>query len=314
MSASFRALAALVVFFAALYHTAIGGVLRAGARSAAGARIDVRPLSYYFPPLGASEPALGALAGTRPPGPETAFGRALQEALTQLPADEATSVKAALAARGFHSPTEQKLELAARVLVAETGCDDSATFFFLCGVALARFAKARGGAAARDDSVETLASELPPGACPQSSAALVAMTLLTAYRLHSPLQRPALVSSPFGPRLHPLSGEEKFHAGIDLAVADGTRVLAAGPGEVARAGNVSGFGGYVSIAHGHGVVSSYAHLSRWSVAPAEHIALGQKIADSGHSGAVTGPHMHFVVQIGGAPNDPLRVVVLNPER
>ncbi len=307
-----QAFAALLTLWAALYHTAVGSVLRIGAHTLTHWHFDARPLTYYFPPLGAQEPAVRALAKSSAPGAELAWGRALSEALASLPDGEAKSVQAQLAARGLHANNEHQLQLAARVIVAEAGSEDAGALTFFCGDPLTRFARERALAENHDGSVEALFAALPPGACDEGSAALLTMTLLTAYRLRWPLPQNAIVTSPFGPRLHPLLGEEKFHAGTDLSVPDATRVLAAGSGVVMRAEVENGFGGYVSLAHGHGVSTYYAHLSHWQVYPKEQVKIGEGIATSGHSGAVTGPHLHFGVEIGGSPVDPLRVVAAPP--
>ncbi len=107
------------------------------------------------------------------------------------------------------------------------------------------------------------------------------------------------VASPFGPR------GGRFHEGIDLSAPEGARVGASVPGRVAFAGWHDGFGQLVTIAHGHGVVTMYAHLSRIEVHAGERVSADAEIGRVGHTGRATGPHLHFEVRLRGASVDPL---------
>jgi murein DD-endopeptidase MepM/ murein hydrolase activator NlpD len=106
------------------------------------------------------------------------------------------------------------------------------------------------------------------------------------------------VTSPFGTRA---AGN---HAGLDLRAAIGTPVQAAAAGVVQFAGVQSGYGNIVTVDHGGGVVSKYAHLSSILVGPGQPVAAGQTIGLSGDTGNVTGPHLHFEVTVNGVPVDP----------
>lgn len=111
-----------------------------------------------------------------------------------------------------------------------------------------------------------------------------------------------IVSSLFGTRDgHP-------HQGIDIAVPDDTPVRAAAAGEVVYAGSrLRGYGHLVMLRHDgllDGLVTIYAHNSKLLVQEGQRVARGQIIARSGHSGHVTGPHVHFEVRANGAPTDP----------
>ena len=104
----------------------------------------------------------------------------------------------------------------------------------------------------------------------------------------------------FGPR------GNRFHSGIDYPGATGTPVAAAGSGRVAYAGWAAGGWGYlVTIAHGAGVRTMYAHLSRVGVRVGQRVTGGQRIGRMGASGHATGPHLHFEVRLRGAAVDPL---------
>jgi murein DD-endopeptidase MepM/ murein hydrolase activator NlpD len=117
-------------------------------------------------------------------------------------------------------------------------------------------------------------------------------------RLVRPLGGP--VGDPFGPR------GARFHAGVDFPAASGVGVAAAGPGYVSWAGwRAGGWGRLVVIAHGGGVRSMYAHLSRVEVRVGEHVGAGFEIGRVGSTGDATGPHLHFEVRVRGAAVDPL---------
>jgi murein DD-endopeptidase MepM/ murein hydrolase activator NlpD len=121
------------------------------------------------------------------------------------------------------------------------------------------------------------------------------------------LQRPVdgILTSGFGWRVHPITGQRRFHAGVDLAVPTGTPVRAAAHGVVTAAGWRGGYGLAVVIDHGAGLTTLYAHLSEIGVPPGAHVTAGQVIGAVGSTGASTGPHLHFEVRVHGAPRDPL---------
>ena len=108
-----------------------------------------------------------------------------------------------------------------------------------------------------------------------------------------------VVSSGFGFREHPLEGKVLFHYGTDFAVQDGTNVLAFADGTVAEAGEITGYGNCVVLAHADGWTTLYAHCGSLLVKAGDSVALGDKIALSGHSGNVTGPHLHFELRHRG---------------
>lgn len=113
------------------------------------------------------------------------------------------------------------------------------------------------------------------------------------------------ISSQFGWRMHPILKKRKFHSGIDLAVPSGTSVKAADTGKVIISGWNGGYGNFITIDHGNGISTSYAHNSRLLVKEGEMVLKGQEIAKSGNTGLSTGPHLHFEVRINGAPVDPI---------
>lgn len=95
------------------------------------------------------------------------------------------------------------------------------------------------------------------------------------------------------------------HEGVDIAVPTGTPVRAAAPGRVVFAGWGGGYGYLISIDHGSGVVTRYAHNSRLVVRVGQRVARGQIVAYSGNTGNSTGPHVHFEIRYRGRAVDPL---------
>ncbi|MGN7762011.1 murein hydrolase activator EnvC family protein [Paenibacillus sp. 22594] len=118
----------------------------------------------------------------------------------------------------------------------------------------------------------------------------------------------ARISSPYGVRTHPVTGEVgKMHTGTDFAVPQGTDIHAADSGTVIVAEWWSGYGYTVVIDHGGGVWTLYGHIREGGikVSVGDRVSRGQTIAESGATGRVTGPHLHFEVRIDGKPVDPM---------
>lgn len=108
-----------------------------------------------------------------------------------------------------------------------------------------------------------------------------------------PLPFPAVFSSGFGWRDHPVSGDRRFHRGVDLAAAYGTPVVAAFSGKVEMADWMDGYGMTIIITHGNSTQTLYAHLSEIFVKPGDQIEQGSLIGRVGSTGLSTGPHLHF---------------------
>jgi murein DD-endopeptidase MepM/ murein hydrolase activator NlpD len=96
-----------------------------------------------------------------------------------------------------------------------------------------------------------------------------------------------------------------MHEGIDIAVPEGTPILAAASGTVILAGYTGGYGNYTCIDHGSGLSTCYGHQSGYAVSSGSSVTQGQVIGYSGNTGSSTGPHLHFEVRINGAAVDPL---------
>ena len=114
-----------------------------------------------------------------------------------------------------------------------------------------------------------------------------------------------VVTSEFGNRRDPFTGERRGHTGMDLAVPTGTSVRAALPGTVTVSTyNRGGYGYYVMIDHGSGLSTLYGHNSQLLARVGQTVEAGDVIALSGSTGRSTGPHLHFEVRINGERTNP----------
>lgn len=112
------------------------------------------------------------------------------------------------------------------------------------------------------------------------------------------------MTSEFGWREHPIEGGEKFHCGVDLKADTGTPVLAFASGTVDYIGESDIYGQYLQLRHSNGVTSFYAHCSKLCVQQGQKVAAGEKVAESGATGEVTGPHLHFEMKKDGVRLNP----------
>ena len=111
-------------------------------------------------------------------------------------------------------------------------------------------------------------------------------------------------ASGFGYRLHPIYQTEIFHKGMDFACDIGTPIYATANGVVKSARYESGYGHIVTLDHGYGYETRYAHLSSMEVEDGQRVVRGEVIALSGNSGRSTGPHLHYEVLLRGSHVNP----------
>jgi len=112
------------------------------------------------------------------------------------------------------------------------------------------------------------------------------------------------LSSAFGIRMDPITGEERHHNGLDIAAPEGTPIGAMDDGVVTFAGENGSFGNLVVIEHQDGRVSRYAHCSEVWVEPGARVRAGEDIAAVGSTGRSTGPHLHLELLENGEHLDP----------
>ncbi|MDK9785134.1 M23 family metallopeptidase [Vibrio sp. B172a] len=113
------------------------------------------------------------------------------------------------------------------------------------------------------------------------------------------------ISSLYGERNHPILGVRKLHKGIDLVCRIGDPIISPADGVVETTrSNKRGFGNFLTVRHGYGFTTSYAHLSKFKVRSGEFVRKGDEIATCGNSGNSTGPHLHYEVRFLGQLLDP----------
>lgn len=112
------------------------------------------------------------------------------------------------------------------------------------------------------------------------------------------------VTSGFGYRISPFTGKRAFHSGLDISSRMKTPIIAPADGVVTFRGVQGGFGRMIVINHGHGIVTRYAHLSKYNVKVGQKVKRGDNIALLGNSGRSTGPHLHYEVLLSGVPTNP----------
>ena len=132
--------------------------------------------------------------------------------------------------------------------------------------------------------------------------------------LQWPLPVAGTITSQFGHRVDPITGEVSSHTGTDIACAEGTPILAAADGTVTVANSLDSWGGsygyYIQIDHGGGLETLYAHCSSICVTTGQQVQVGQVIGYVGHTGRATGSHLHLEVSVDGNRADVLRYFTL----
>jgi len=119
------------------------------------------------------------------------------------------------------------------------------------------------------------------------------------------------IGSRFGYRIDPINGRQKMHAGLDITAPPGTPVRAPADGIVSFAGWDDQFGKLVSVDHGYGVLTRYAHNSQIFVQVGQKVSRYDVIAAVGSTGRSTGPHLHYEVRVNGIAVNPANYVLDN---
>ncbi len=110
-------------------------------------------------------------------------------------------------------------------------------------------------------------------------------------------------------RNHPILHVARAHEGLDVSAPMGTPIEAPANGAVVQAGWEAGYGNTVTIDHGYGIVTKFAHASRILVTVGDKVERGDRIALVGATGLSTGPHLHYEVHVNGRPVDPRRYIL-----
>ena len=128
---------------------------------------------------------------------------------------------------------------------------------------------------------------------------------------HLPSIKPTegYISSGFGRRLHPVIKKMQFHSGIDLRTSEGLPILAPADGRVFQSAKRGGFGKTITIDHGYGIQTFYAHCSESFVSEGQPVKRGDVIGRVGHTGLTTGAHLHYEVHEHGVPKNPLNFIL-----
>ena len=156
-----------------------------------------------------------------------------------------------------------------------------------------------------------MAACLAPGCARGKEVELQTFPTDTALRSSTPSIWPidggrCRISSPYGMRVHPVTGKRKLHSGIDLAASEGTPVLATADGAVISSECQRGYGNIVILRHGADFETAYAHLRKRLVLVGEKVLRGKCIGQVGRTGNATGPHLHYEVRVHGKTTDPKR--------
>ncbi len=112
------------------------------------------------------------------------------------------------------------------------------------------------------------------------------------------------ISSDFGIRISPFTGEKTSHMGLDIAAPIGTPILAPADGVVIFTGAKEGFGNFIMIAHGYGIVTCYGHNSSNMVLPGQKVQRGEQVGTVGATGLTTGSHLHYELYVNGKAINP----------
>ena len=136
------------------------------------------------------------------------------------------------------------------------------------------------------------------------------INLLSIYKdalQNIPLKPPMehyYVSSPYGPRKHPVTGKYRMHHGIDLAGTWQENISVSADGTVVFAGYHGSFGKVIRIKHNYGIMTTYGHLAKINVRRGDLVSEGQIIGKMGRTGKVKGAHLHYEISVNGKSQNP----------
>jgi murein DD-endopeptidase MepM/ murein hydrolase activator NlpD len=167
-----------------------------------------------------------------------------------------------------------------------------------------------------EEKDEKLMSKISMGTDSQTQETLKRQASFREIQIQLDRQRTLLASTPsiwpvkgwitsgFGKRMSPLTGEPGRHMGVDIANETNTPIRATADGLVTYAGWQAGYGRLVVVEHGYGFSTRYGHCARVCVTVGQEVKRGQVVAYIGSTGRSTGSHCHYEVRIHGMPVDP----------
>jgi murein DD-endopeptidase MepM/ murein hydrolase activator NlpD len=117
------------------------------------------------------------------------------------------------------------------------------------------------------------------------------------------------LSSNFGNRVDPFTGERDFHSGIDISTPLGTKITAPADGVVVTCAQKGAYGNSIIIDHGHGMVTRYGHLSGYAVRPGQRVKRGDPIGHVGNTGRSQAPHLHYEVWVRDQAQNPIHFIL-----
>ncbi|MCP4020531.1 MAG: M23 family metallopeptidase [Desulfobacteraceae bacterium] len=117
------------------------------------------------------------------------------------------------------------------------------------------------------------------------------------------------ITSKFGYRTSPFTGQKEFHSGLDISNKSGKNIVATANGTVSYAGRKMLIGKIIILDHGYGRITKYGHLKKILVKRGQKIKRGDIIGKIGNTGRSTGPHVHYEVRINGTPVNPLKYIL-----
>jgi len=117
------------------------------------------------------------------------------------------------------------------------------------------------------------------------------------------------ITSGFGYRVSPFTNKKEFHKGIDIAAANGTPIVATAGGTITSTASKGTLGKVMTIDHGHGMVTRFAHVSKFLKSAGASVKRGDPIALVGNTGRSTGPHVHYEVHLNGIPVNPKKYLL-----
>ncbi|MBR6824949.1 MAG: M23 family metallopeptidase, partial [Oscillospiraceae bacterium] len=123
-----------------------------------------------------------------------------------------------------------------------------------------------------------------------------------------PLQYCTMLTSSYGYRVHPITGNYSFHNGVDLAAGQGTPIYATKSGTVSTATYNYAYGYYVVVNHLDGYSSLYGHMTHYTVSEGDYVERGEIIGYVGSTGYSTGPHLHFTIYYNGSTVNPMNYI------